>query len=102
MIPSVYPEDLRQTGHPNRRLMTVTSSNPQAQRYPGPCISSLSKKKNILDHIHCYYHRYSLSVPKKASNVISRKFANGSISGGLFNPPYSCISHSPSVKHSII
>lgn len=48
MIPSVYPEDLRQTGHPNRRLMTVTSSNPQAQRYPGPCISSLSKKKIYL------------------------------------------------------
>lgn len=48
MIPSVYPEDLRQTGHPNRRLMTVTSSNPQAQRYPGPCISSLSKKKTYL------------------------------------------------------
>lgn len=102
MIPSVYPEDLRQTGHPNRRLMTVTSSNPQAQRYPGPCISSLSKKKTYLIIYTATTTVIHYPYQKKLVMSYRGSYANGSISGGLFNPPYSCISHSPSVKHSII
>lgn len=83
----------------------VTCSNPQAQRYPRPYISSLFQKKNILDQ-----DLYTLLLPplfiypyrKKPSNVISKKFANSSVSGELFSPPYSYIVYLPFIKHSII
>lgn len=84
--------------------MMVTCSNPQAERYPGSYISSLFQNKTYLikTHTHCYYHRYLFISTKEASNLISKKFANSSISDELFNPPYGCILHLPFVKHSTI